>query len=483
MDPIELILLFIGSLLLVLIIIIIVRTISFKPKKQFDEEFEEVKFNQEKPISSLQEMIKCKTISYKDEKEEDYNEFLKFEEKLKQLFPEVHKKCEFTKLSPKSLVYYWRGLKSSKEPIVLMSHYDVVPVNDELWSVDPFLGIVKDGYLWGRGTLDTKGTLNGILSATEELIKSGFTPKNDIYLCFSGNEEVLGYGAIKIVDWFESEAVKPKLVIDEGGAVVENVFPGVKEKCALVGIAEKGVAEIMLTLKASGGHASSPKPHTVIGELAKACVDIENNPLPRNISKPVKLMFDTLGRHSGFLYRMIFSNLWAFGWLLDLINKKQGGELNALMRTTMAFTQMEGSNANNVIPPLAKMGINSRIMTGETSDQAIEYLKGIIKNNKIEILKHRTSEPSTISRIDSPMYENLVDAIKATWGGVIVAPYLMFAASDSRHYGRISSYVYRFSAMELSKKDREGIHGNDEKIKLTTINKIVEFYFRLIKTC
>ena len=483
MNELEIILLVLGSLITVLLLVVLIKAACFKPFKTSLKDYPEFVINQEKAVTSLQEMIKCKTISYKDEEQEDYQEYLKFEQKLKELFPLVHKTCTLSKLSNKSLLYKWSGKSSTKEPTVLMSHYDVVPANAELWTEDPFSGIEKHGYIWGRGTLDTKNTLNGILNAAEQLIKDGFVPEYDIYFAFSGNEEVLGYGAVKIVDWFEQQGITPALVVDEGGAVVENVFPGVKKSCALVGIAEKGSCEIELILKSNGGHASAPKPHTVVGELSMACVVVENHPFPRNLSFPVKKMFDCLGRESNFLYRIIFANLWLFKGLLDYLCKKSGGELNALMRTTMAFTQMEGSNANNVIPPYAKMGINSRLMTGESSDEALSYLRKVIKNDRIEIKKNSSNEPSRISEVNCLAYQKVEEAIKGTWKEVLVSPYLMFACSDSRHYGRISPYVYRFSAMRLSLEERQSIHGNNEKIPLESIAKTVEFYLRLISNC
>lgn len=472
-----------GGIIIILLMVIIIRALMFKPLVEEKKQFEAITFDREKPIKTLQAMIQCKTVSFKDETLEDEKEYLLFEETIKNHFPLVHQRCQLHKLSKKSLLYLWPGKTSTKEPTVLMSHYDVVPVNAELWDEEPFSGLIKDGSLWGRGTLDTKNTLNGILNAAEHLMKNHFVPEKDVYFAFSGNEEIMGYGAVVIVDWFEKQGMKPSLVVDEGGAVVERVFPGVKKSCALVGIAEKGAVEIELVLKSSGGHASAPKPHTVVGELSQACVNVEKHPFQRNLSKPVAKMFDVLGRESSFLYRMIFSNLWLFGGLLDLMCKKSGGELNALMRTTMAFTQMQGSNANNVIPPYAKMGINSRLMCGETSDQAIAYVKKVIKNDAIEVNKIYATEPSRISEIECGAYEKVKEAIVATWDGVVVSPYLMFACSDSRHYGRISPYVYRFSAMRLSKEERQTIHGNNEKIPLESIVRTVEFYIRLISMC
>lgn len=472
-----------GSLLIILILVVLVRTLLFVPKKRKAIEGIPLNFPADEAITSLQEMIQCKTISHKNEVDEDMGEFLKFEARLQKNFPQVHAHTELLKIGNKSLLYKWSGKQSTNTPTVLMSHYDVVPANEELWEVDPFSGLIKDGYLWGRGTLDTKATLNGIMSAAETLIKQGFVPENDIYFAFAGNEEVAGTGAPLIVQYFEKKHITPKLVVDEGGAIVEKIFPGVSRPCALVGIAEKGMLEIELVLKSNGGHASAPKPHTSVGELAQACVNVEAKPFPKNLSIPAKRMFDILGRESSFIYRMIFANLWLFSGLLDALCKKNGGELNALMRTTMAFTQMEGSKANNVIPPVAKMGINSRLMVGENSDGAIAYVKKVIKNDQIEVKKIQTFEPSRISEVDCPAYETLEKAIRLTWDDVLVSPYLMIACSDSRHYGKISGNVYRFSAMALSSEERKSIHGNNEKIPLETIKKTVEFYLRLMQMC
>lgn len=473
----------IGILLLIFIGIILVRTFLFQPKNEETDFSEDVEFDKERVVANLQALIQCRTVSYKNKQLEDEAEFLRLEATLKNIFPLVHEKMQWMKLGNRSLLYFWPGVESTLEPTVLMAHYDVVPVHEASWQEAPFAGVIKDGYLWGRGTLDTKITLNGTLSAAEYLLEKGYTPQKDMYFAFAGDEEIAGKGAVVIVDWFEEKKMKPSLVVDEGGAVVSKIFPGVEEDCALVGIAEKGMLELELVLESSGGHASSPKPHTVVGELAQACVNVEKNPFPKNVSLPAKKMFDVLGRRSNFMYRMIFANQWLFGGLLDAICKKNGGELNALMRTTMAFTQMQGSDANNVIPPYATMGINSRIMNGETSDEVVSYLKKVIANDKIQIVKKNVFEPSRISEVDCPGYEIVKKAIQDTWKGVLVSPYLMIACSDSRHYGRISPYVYRFSAMKLSLEERKSIHGNNEKVPLDTIHQAVAFYIRLIQMC
>jgi carboxypeptidase PM20D1 len=238
---------------------------------------------------------------------------------------------------------------------------------------------------------------------------------------------------------------------------------------------------VSFEVRGAGGHASSPPPHTAVGKLSAACVKIENHPAPRRFTPAAKGMFNVLGRHSTFVYKIIFSNLWCFLPVLDLICKKSGGELNALMRTTCAFTTMQGSKGLNVLPPYAKMTANLRIISGETVDSTLEYIRKTVADPSIEISLMEGCDPSPVSRTDCPEWAQLAEAISATWKGCLVSPYLMLACSDSRHYRDLSDKVYRFSAMALSKEERATIHGNDERIPLETIGKTVEFYLRMIE--
>ena len=335
--------------------------------------------------------------------------------------------------------------------------------------------------MWGRGTLDTKVTFNGILTGAENLIRQGFQPEHDVYFAFSGGEEVNGPGAENIVRYFQEKGLELRLVLDEGGAVVEDVFPGVSGSCALIGIAEKGLLNLEYSISGAGGHASAPGPHTPVGKLAMACAKVEAHPFRMHLTAPVAKMFDTLGRHSSFLYRMIFSNLWAFGWVLNLLTKKQGGELNALLRTTVAFTQMSGSKAPNVIPPKASLVSNLRLNPADSVDSAIARIRNIIGDEDIHLTNLTGMEPSRISSTDCEGWDIVCNAVSGTWKGCIVSPYLMVQCSDSRHYSCISDKVYRFSAMHMTVEERHSIHGNDERIRLENIPLAVEFFMRVMK--
>lgn len=470
------------GLLLVFLAVLFIRMANFRPKVKPQVSYLEESFDRERVVSNLQELVRCKTVSNRDHSLEDDAEFAKLIALLPKLYPNVYAQCSLQELGDRSLLFRWQG-KSEGKPSVLMAHYDVVPVEEEKWDKPPFAGILEDGVLWGRGTLDTKVTFNSALFAADHLIAEGFVPEHDLYFAFSGGEEINGKGAEHIVDWFEQHNIEPEMVVDEGGAVVENVFPGVKEPCGLIGIAEKGMLDLEYRVASGGGHASAPPVHTPVGELAIACAKIESKPFPSHITKPAAEMFDTLGRHSTFVYRMIFANLWCFGGVLDMICKKSGGELNALMRTTVAFTQMSGSKAPNVIPPTAAMVSNIRLNPADTMESAKAYLAGVIGNDKIKLNALHGMNPSRISRTDCEGWERVCQAVEGTWRGCITSPYLMVQCSDSRHYGRISDRVYRFSAMDLTKEERGTIHGNNERIRVETAHRAAEFYIRLIRQC
>ncbi len=462
--------------------VIIIRALAFNPKPQPKIESATLDFDKDAAVSSLQKLVQCKTVSYNDHTLEDDAEFRKLLDLLPELFPKTWEACEKAYFPDRGILLRWPGKDSSKTA-VMMSHYDVVPADEEKWEKPPFAGVIEDGVLWGRGTLDTKVTLNAAMSAAEYLIGQGFQPENDICFAFSGGEEVNGKGAVHIVDYFESKGIRPILVVDEGGAVVEGVFPGVKEACAMIGIAEKGMINAKYRVQSGGGHASAPPVKSPIPTLATACRKVIDHPFKMHITKPVAEMFDTLARHSTFLYKVIFANLWCFKPVLDLICRKSGGDMNALVRTTTAFTQAEGSSARNVLPTEACLVSNMRLNPADSVAGAAAYLKKTVADDSVEITVMESSEPSAISQTNCESWDKVAASVAETWAGCIVTPYLMVQCSDSRHYGRISDHVYRFSAMDMTGEERKTVHGNDERIRLDAIARSVEFYIRLLRKC
>ena len=322
--------------LAVLVAVVLVRTVRFTPGPTPAVPAGEEIIDRDKAVENLRTLVRCRTVSNTDRALEDEAEFEKLIHTLPELYPNVFKVCKFERLEDRALLFTWAG-KAHTDPTVLMAHYDVVDVDEAGWKKPPFDAVLEDGVVWGRGTLDTKVTFNGVLTAADKLIGEGYVPAQDIYFAFSGGEEVNGLGAVHIVDWFEANHITPALVVDEGGAVVEDVFPGVKQPCGLIGIAEKGMLNVEYKVKSGGGHASAPKPHSPLVALSEACTKIESHPFKAHVTKPVAEMFDTLGRYSGFTYRMIFANLWLFGDVLDSMCRKCGGEYLSCLHNINSF--------------------------------------------------------------------------------------------------------------------------------------------------
>lgn len=433
------------------------------------------KYTDESRIKRFQTLIRVKTISYNEVDKIEWAEFKAFEKVLADLYPSIHGAFTKTHHGPSGLLFHMKG-QSTGEPIVLMSHYDVVPVNQELWSVPAFDGLIKEGAVWGRGTLDTKGTLFAIMEAVEEAIDQGFKPIQDLYLSFSGDEEISGDSAPSIVRHLKAAGITPSLVLDEGGAVVEEVFPGLKKPCALIGVGEKGYLDVTLRLEGQGGHSSAPPARSLITRLARVLIRIEKSPLKAHFTPPVSAMFKTLGCESEGIYKFIFKHLDFFSPLLKWYFTRQGGEMNAMIRTTVAPTKMEGSKAFNVMPPSASIGLNLRILGTDKVDDVIRHLVSVSEEPDLIVEVHERREASPDSPTDSKGYQNVQRAIEMVWPKAVTAPYLMMAASDSRHFCEISRNVLRFSAMTLTKTERNLIHGNDERITIKGLFETVAFY-------
>jgi carboxypeptidase PM20D1 len=468
--------------LLSLFIFIFIRTLLFKKQTAPIAKKEMLPLPKDKLIDGLQKMIQYPTISSVYEAEENTKIFIAFQTLLIDLFPLVHQHCERKLIPPRGILYRWKG-KSNTSPVVFMSHYDVVAVDMDSWSVDPFAGVKNKNYLYGRGTIDTKNTLNGILQAAEYLLETGYIPQQDIYFSFAGDEEVSGASAPNIVKYLQEQDIHPSMVIDEGGVITEGVLPTLSKKAALIGIAEKGSLDLKLSLKDKGGHASTPVFPSLAYRMAKVIARLEKKPMPFQLSFPIKKMFYELGPYTSFFYRMVFSNLWFTKYFLALIGKKRGKYLHAFLRTSFAFTKMEASKGLNVLPTSIQINVNTRILGKDTMDDVIKYIVKIAKEPDLQIEKIQGMNPCLESTIDNNEWKKVTEAIHEVWPSTIVAPYLMVAASDSRHFRTICPAVYRFSAIHLTAEERNTIHGNDERISFENIVNTTEFFIHLMKKC
>jgi carboxypeptidase PM20D1 len=324
--------------------------------------------------------------------------------------------------------------------------------------------------------------LNAIMEAREHVLASGKQFRHDLYLSFGGDEEVYGNSAKAIVSYLKEQGVTPYMVLDEGGAIVKNAFPGVKEKTAVVGIAEKGFMNVRLTAHSMGGHASTPPKKTPLTELSEAVTKLnKTKKFKLKLTPPVKYLFASLAPNSkSFGIRMLFANLWLFMPIVKLIAKLSGGEFLAMFKTTQAFTVALGSEAYNVLPSKASIGINYRLRPGQTSEQVIKIIKKVIKHHVIEVEVLEANEATSISLKDDA-FKMLTKAINYTWPEVLVAPYLMVATTDSRHYHPICERVYKFSPMDVSRDDLKKIHGVNEDISIKNVIHGVQFYINLLE--
>jgi len=472
--------------ILLLVFVLTTRAFFFRGKKDEKGGIVPIDIDSEKAVLALQALVQCETVSYFEKAKEKETEFTRFNEVLQRFYPDVYKNCEVIKPSLRTLIFHLSGVGGdSIHAAIFTAHFDVVPAEASRWLEPPFSGSRKNEFLYGRGTIDTKGTLNGILEAAEELLAKGFRPHHDFYFCFAGDEEISGGSAKLSVDYLREKGIEPLFVLDEGGAVLDHAFPGFDQSAAFVGIAEKGVCAMEFHLDGEGGHASAPKPHSPIGKLASLAVDIERHPFPFHWNEPVIRLFDSLGRKTPFAYRLFFANARFFTPLLSRIARKVGGQFNALFRTTVALTMMEGSPATNVIPSKAMIGVNIRIAPSESVQSVRRRMEQLAKKHHLEkgVRFVFGWEPSPISTTEGEGYEKITKAIKETWGReVLVSPYLMTACADAHLYNEISNKVYRFSPIHLQTADLEMIHGDNERLSEKQISETVGFYFRLMKS-
>lgn len=441
----------------------------------------------QKIVADMCRMIQCKTVSNLDDSLVDWDEFEKFRALLKEVFPNIYSACEFFKIGKSGIVHKISGTNGdAKHAAVLMAHYDVVPAEKEKWSFEPFIGDVEGGFIRGRGTMDTKGTLCACMEAVELCLASGWKPKTDLYLCFSGEEEINGSSCKEIVDWFKKSGISVDFVLDEGGAIVDKMFPGVGKRCAMIGTAEKGSVYMDVAVKGKSGHASAPPKHSAVGLASKIVCQIEKKPCRAEFTKLVKQLFKIMAaNNSNPALKFLFGNLWLTKPLIKLVASAMGGELNALLHTTCAVTMFEGSKSYNVLPSGAVVGLNLRLLGSDTVEKSkarIERLARKAAGKDAEISVNLVSEnnPSIESDTECAQWNALCSAINKTWPDIIVSPYLMMACSDSRHYCSITDKVYRFSGMYMSKADRAMIHGTDEKISVDTLLETVQFYKNLL---
>ena len=433
--------------------------------------------NKEKLCQHLSGMIKIPTVTYFDREKEDEEIFESFADYLRVTYPLIHQKASFSKVGKRGLLYCLRGGEKS---CVLMAHYDVVPANEDDWSFKPFSGTIDNSYVYGRGTIDTKSSLCCTMEAVESALKEGKKLVYTIYLAFSGEEEVEGESSNDMMKALKEKGIHPEFVLDEGGAVIPEGLPGVPERAAMIGIAEKGVVNIKMSVKGKEGHASTPPKHTAAGALSAAVTKIENHPFKSRLTPATRAMFSIIGRKRGGVVGLLFKNAKILKPGISFLAGKMGGTFNAMMRTTTAVTMLEASPSYNILPSEASAGINLRLLYGDTKKSAIEYMQKIVNNPDIQFEIVSGSDPSPVSEITGESWQILTDTIDQTWPGILTAPYTLNGGTDSRFWHTICSHVYKFTPMQMDASVRATVHGIDEKIKIDHLIEMASFYEHLI---
>jgi Acetylornithine deacetylase/Succinyl-diaminopimelate desuccinylase and related deacylases len=470
------------GLILLLLIILIVKTAAFKSKRYAVPPYEDAGIDISKAAANLSGAVRFKTVSGIDPSKTDWNEFKGYVKYIEDTYPLINEKLKKETINGYSLLYRWEGKDKDKKPVLFTAHMDVVPADEThvKWTEPPFSGAVKDGFVWGRGTMDVKIQMIAAMEAVEHLLQKGFVPERDIYLSFGHDEEVGGReGALEIAKALELRGIKFEYVIDEGGGVIEGTMPGVSSPVAYIGIAEKGFANIKLTVQNEGGHSSMPPKHTAVGVLSKAVIDLENHQCGAKISKGFKDMMTFIGPEMKPLNRFIIANMWLFSPIIKMIFSSFP-EGNAMLRTTTAATMMEGSKAPNVLPQSASAVVNFRIAPGETSHDLINHIKSVIKNDEIKVEPLLVEEPTFVSGTETYGFKAIEKAIYSIFPQAAAAPYIVLGGTDARKYQNVCASIYRFSPYQIKSEDLKRMHGTDERISLDNLKKSIVFFIKLI---
>ena len=469
-------LLLIPALLVLLLLIAVVRTLLM-PNKRSDYAAPEADDKAMLLAQKLSKMIQYDTTSHANVHEEE--KFLGFHKVLEELFPLVHEKLERTVIDG-NLLYYWKG-KSSEKPILLMSHQDVVPAEGE-WLHEPFSGDIADGKVWGRGASDTKCSVMVFFEAVEELLREGYTPDCDVYLASSCTEEWAGDGAPKIVEELKRRGVELFIVCDEGGGIISEPIGGIKGNFAMVGVFEKGKADVKFTARSTGGHASAPAKNTPIARLAAFVNEVEiHTPFKRKFLPEVSAMFARLAPYAPFGLKLVMGNLWLFAPIMKPVLGRISAQAGAMLQTTIAFTMQSGSDAYNVLPQEATLGANMRFIPHQGEKESLEIIKALAAKHSLETEIVHSNDYTEPVDINGEAFKLVEKVIGETFPGLPVSPYVMTGATDAQFYQPICPSCIRFAPVIYGPEQMKGMHGLNENIEYNCLPGAVSFYQNLIK--
>lgn len=471
-------------LFVVLVAVVSVRTATFT-SRQPDVAPAPPETISEEAATHLASAIAIPTISYENGDQLDSAAFYRFREFLLATYPLSDSLLEVTYINDLSLVLHWKGTNPALPPVIVMGHMDVVPVpgeNLEKWTHPPFDGVIADDIIWGRGAMDNKVNVIGLMEAAEHLLRQGHQPRRSVYFCFGHDEEVGGLrGAKAIVEYLKEQQVQPSFVLDEGGIISDGIIPGLSAPAALIGTGEKGYVTLHLRVEMDGGHSSSPENESAIDVMSQAIVRLKENPFPAEISPPVEDFMNILGPQMSIENRIPLANRWLFEPVILYLFGASGGG-NAMIRTTTAPTIIKAGVKDNIIPAQAEATVNFRTLPGVKPDEVEARVREIIDDDRIAI-RHgmfNTDAPPA-SPTDSEHYELLATTIKQVFPECIISPSLLSGATDSRHYVPLTSNIYRFTPIRVDTTNMNTVHGIDERLKVSDFNNAIRYYILLLR--
>ena len=473
----------IAAVIVILVAAIAIKTATFNSKQVAVDKKVTYPVDLDGAAGRLSGALKFKTVSSIDPSEVDYTQLAGLQEYIAKSFPLVHSTLEKKVINNYGLLYFWKGSDSQKRPVLLLAHQDVVPAPSEGWKHQPFSGDIADGFIWGRGAIDDKGSVMSILETAEYLIKDSFKPSRTIYIALGFDEEVGGQeGAAKIAEYFKAQGIQFDSIYDEGMFVTQGEVPGVKAPVALIAVAEKGYLSLRLVAESAGGASSMRPDQTTVGILAAAIDKLQNNRFPTRMTGPAADLFDYLGPEMSFPYKMIFANMWLFGPVIEGELTSSPGT-NATIRTTAAPTMFEGSQRDNVLPARATAVVNFRILPGDTMQSVTDRVKAVINDPrvKIEPAPVFANDPSPVSSTNTWSFKVLTRTVREVMPDVLVAPMISIGGTDCIHYIGLSPNIYRFLPERLYGDDLDMLHGMNERISITNYGEMINYYIQLVR--
>ncbi len=477
--------LFFLALLILFIAYLLINTLTFRSKQLDIQPIQPVAID-DKSIHNFTEALKIKTISPENLQDFDSLQFRAFNSFLENTYPLLDSILSKEVFNEFSHLYKWQGSNNSLKPILLLAHIDVVPVikeNLQDWKVSPFEGLIKNDTIWGRGTIDDKISVIGILEATEMLLSQDYVPQRTIYIAFGHDEEIGGeLGAKTISKYLQDKNIEVEFILDEGGSITQKLIPDIEKDVALIGIAEKGYVSLKLSTKIEGGHSSMPSKETSIDVLATAISKLKSNPLPTKITKPIEGFIDYVGPEMPFVNKVVFANKNIFSSIITDIYSASGSG-NALVRTTTAPTIFNSGVKDNIIPQTASATINFRTLPDDTIESIIAHVSNVVNDNRVEVNVAETfnSEASKVSPTETLGFNIINKTINEIFQETYTSPYLVVGGTDARHYGNLSNNIYRFSPIKLNKTNLKSFHGLNERVGVDDFKTAIRFYIQLIK--